>query len=150
MTDEKIIIGQVETVALPEFQMEGLVARIDTGAATSSIHCKDIETLDLPTGESAIAFTLLDDEHPEYTGRRLMTRHYQTRKVRNAMGDDERYVITSEVVFAGKTIVTEFTLTDRESLTYPVLVGRKLLADNFIVDVSQKFAVSKKPRKRKK
>ncbi len=38
--------------------------------------------------------------------------------------------------------VAEFTLADRERLTYPALIGRNILRDLFIIDVSETFRLS--------
>jgi hypothetical protein len=47
-----------------------------------------------------------------------------------------RYVIKTKVTLFGKTFKTEFSLADRQQMRYPVLLGRKLLRNRFIVDVS--------------
>ena len=63
---------------------------------------------------------------------------FDERKIRNSFGNYEyRYVIRTEVNLFGQTISTEFSLADRERMRYPVLIGKKLLVNRFIVDVSQ-------------
>ena len=132
---EKLIVGRTEPVDLPEFGLMGLAAKVDTGARTSSIHCKDVELV-TRDGEQQIAFTLLDPDHPEYTGTRLYAHEFTTKVIRSSMGEEqERYVIESDIVVAGRTVRTEFTLADREAMNYPVLLGRRLLRGNFLVDV---------------
>jgi hypothetical protein len=42
------------------------------------------------------------------------------------MGQDHRYD-------------TEFTLTDRSQMTYPILLGREFLRDVILIDVSRQF-----------
>lgn len=49
---------------------------------------------------------------------------------------EERYVITTGVLIFNKLIKTEFSLTDRSAMKYPILLGRKFLVKRFIVDVS--------------
>ena len=59
--------------------------------------------------------------------------------IRNSFGvSEKRFVIKTHIIVFGRTIQTEFTLADRENLKNPVLLGRKLLRNRFIVDVSQK------------
>lgn len=133
--DTKTIIGRTVDVSFPEFGIEGVASRVDTGAMTSSIHCKDVVEI-TEDGESVLCFTLLDEEHPEFTGSPRVAHTFEKRTIRSSNGDEqERYVIESEIVVAGQTLITEFTLADRESMSFPVLIGRRLLAGHFIVDV---------------
>lgn len=134
------MIGRVERVDLPRFGLVGLEAKVDTGARTSSIHCGDVRVEgEEQDGRRAISFTLLDPEHPGYNGRRFRARGVDTRVVRSSNGEEqERHVIEADIVIAGRTIRTKFTLADRESMNYPVLLGRRLLRDHFLVDVSRR------------
>ena len=132
---DKLVIGRTVAVDFPQLGLESIAAKVDTGAMTSSIHCKDIELVRHPLGEQ-VAFTLLDPDHPEYTGRRLHAPDFTTKKIRSSFGNEqERYVIKSDLIVAGRRLTTEFTLADRESMVYPVLLGRRLLRGNFVVDV---------------
>jgi len=137
---QRIIIGRVERVDFPRFGLEGLEAKVDTGARTSSIHCADVRVeAEDEAGRRVISFTLLDPEHPDYNGRRFRARKVDTRVVRSSNGEEqERHVVEVDVVIAGRTIRTEFTLADREAMNYPVLLGRRLLRGTFLVDVSRK------------
>jgi hypothetical protein len=138
--DDKRIIGRAERVDFPRFGLTGLEAKVDTGARTSSIHCADVRVeTEHEDGSKNISFTLLDPEHPDYNGRRFRARHVDTRIVKSSNGEQqERHVVEADIVIAGRVIRTEFTLADREAMSYPVLLGRRLLRGNFIVDVSRK------------
>jgi hypothetical protein len=59
--------------------------------------------------------------------------------VRSSNGEvQERHVIEADVIIAGRTIRTKFNLADREAMNYPVLLGRRLLKGNFLVDVARR------------
>lgn len=137
---DKRIIGRVERVDFPRFGLTGLEAKVDTGARTSSIHCADVRVeAEHEDGSRHITFTLLDPEHPDYNGRRFRARRVGTRIVRSSNGEEqERHVVEVDVVIAGQTIRTEFTLADREAMNYPVLLGRRLLRGHFLVDVARR------------
>lgn len=137
---DKRIIGRVERVDLPLFGLTGLEAKVDTGARTSSIHCADVQIeSEHEDGSQTISFTLLDPEHPDYNGRTFRARRVDTRTVRSSNGEEQtRHVVEVDLVIAGRTIRTEFTLADREAMNYPVLLGRRLLRGNFLVDVSRR------------
>ncbi len=134
---ETFIIGHRDRVDLPELELFGLPCKIDTGAATSAIHCRHVRVREV-NGVARIIFTLLDPSHAEYNGREYSTANFQERKIKSSFGQTEyRYVITSVVVLFGKSFTTEFTLSDREKMTYPVLLGKRLLRRGFLVDVSK-------------
>ena len=137
---DKQVIGRVERVDFPRFGLLALEAKVDTGARTSSIHCADVRVeAEDEDGRYHISFTLLDPEHPDYNGRRFRARRVATRTVRSSNGEvQERHVIEADVIIAGRTIRTKFNLADREAMNYPVLLGRRLLRDNFLVDVAQR------------
>ncbi|MCW2961646.1 MAG: ribosomal protein modification protein RimK [Thermoleophilia bacterium] len=136
---DKRIIGRIERVDFPRFGLLGLEAKVDTGARTSSIHCADVRVEEEnEDGSRHITFTLLDPEHPDYNGRRFRARRVGTKIVRSSNGEEqERHVVETDLVIAGRTIRTAFTLADREAMNYPVLLGRRLLRGNFLVDVAR-------------
>lgn len=137
---DKQVIGRVERVDFPRFGLLELEAKVDTGARTSSIHCTDVRVeAEDDDGRLHISFTLLDPEHPDYNGRRFRARRVATRTVRSSNGEvQERHVIEADVIIAGRTIRTKFNLADREAMNYPVLLGRRLLRGNFLVDVARR------------
>jgi hypothetical protein len=47
-----------------------------------------------------------------------------------------RYKTKLSIRVKGRLIKATFTLSDRSQKTYPVLLGRRLLKDKFIIDVS--------------
>ena len=60
-----MIIGRKEIVSFPMLDLIDLEAKIDTGAYTSALHCKDIELKKI-NEITHLCFKLLDDSHPEY------------------------------------------------------------------------------------
>jgi hypothetical protein len=74
--------------------------------------------------------------------------------IRNSFGVAElRYVIELRLVLFGEIIQTEFSLADRQQLRFPVLLGRRLLRNRFVVDVAQKnlsYAAKQQDRQQQK
>lgn len=132
----KQIIGMTDLIDFPDLNLIDVQAKIDTGAYTSSLHCKDVRLVKSGL-RSKLSFRLIDK-----TGKgsqRFYTDTFSQRMIRNSFGAAElRYVIQTRVILFGRTIRAEFTLSDRERLKNPVLLGRKLLRNRFIVDVAQK------------
>ena len=50
-----------------------------------------------------------------------------------------RFVVELDIRLGQKLQTTEFTLTDRSNMTYPVLLGRAFLMDLYVVDVARSY-----------
>lgn len=133
---------------LPGLGLYNIHAKIDTGAFTSSLHCSRAEVVN-----GLLEFVLLDDEHPEFTGMKFVFKEYAERDVKNSFGVAERrYVIITSIKIFDEEITAEFSLSDRDALRFPILLGRKILRDRFLIDVTKKNLSfrSNKIRKNKK
>lgn len=136
----KKTIGRVEKVNFPDLALFEIEAKVDTGAYTSSIHCHDIREDEV---EGKIYFKLLDPSHPDYNEKELEYSKYSKTVVKSSTGIPERrYKIKTSIQLGKKIYKTTFTLTDRGSMKYPVLLGRVILVNKFIVDVSGKYILS--------
>ncbi len=134
---KKQIIGRFDVVDLPKMDLFGLDAKVDTGAFTSAIHYHHAEVI-VKDGKKVLHFTLLDPTHPEYNDKDFYFDTFTTREIKNSFGQsEERYIIETDITLFGKNYVTEFSLSDRGSLKFPILLGRKLLQKDFVVDVSK-------------
>ena len=129
------IIGMTDVVDLPDLALFDVQAKIDTGAFTSSLHCKKIKMVRVGS-RTRLSFWVIDKTGEP--ARKFYSDDFSQRMIRNSFGVSEmRYVIKTRIILFGRTIKTEFTLADRERLKNPVLLGRKLLRNRFLVDVSQ-------------
>lgn len=132
------IIGRRERVDFPEFELFNIVAKIDTGAYTSSLHCSHIREVKNKNGEIYLTFRLLDPTHPQYNKNKYISKNYSQKIVKSSNGKSElRYVINTEINLGINTHNIALTLTNRQDMRYPVLLGRKLIKRNYIVDVSK-------------
>ena len=140
-------LGRSDRVDLPGMGLKNIHAKIDTGAYTSSLHCSYAKIV-----EGHLEFVLLDEEHPEFTGMKFVFQDYYQKLVKNSFGEAEwRYVIRTELKVFGKVFLTEFSLSDRDNLKFPILLGRKMLRNRFMVDVSKKnISFRRKLRRRAK
>lgn len=132
MIKDKKIIGRRETVDFPELKLFAITAKIDTGAYTTALHCHDIKE-----DNGSLYFKLLDPSHPEYNEQEHVFTIYKKKAIKNSFGEvEERYVIKTTIKIGKKKIKALISLSDRANMRYPVLIGRKLLKNRFIVDVS--------------
>jgi hypothetical protein len=135
VASDKQVVGAVEKVFLsPPGAM--MPARIDTGAATSSLDARAIERFER-NSERWVRFSIVvPGEEDEITLERKVVRN--VRIIQAVPDEAERRPVVELAVTVGKTTQTaQFTLSDRSNLEYPVLIGRNVLMDIMIVDVSE-------------
>jgi len=133
------IIGRLEPINFPEWDLYGIDAKIDTGAYTSSLHCHHIKSIQKDDGEY-VRFNLLDPSHETYNDKLFELPIHRKKVVKSSNGSrEERFVVKTKVKLSDRLLTAELSLTDRSEMRYPVLVGRKLINGRFIVDVSQKY-----------
>ncbi|MCC5913432.1 MAG: ATP-dependent zinc protease [Balneolaceae bacterium] len=138
-TSDKQKIGRLEKIDLPELDIFGLDAKIDTGAYTSSLHCHHIET-EVRDGVMWVSFNVLDPTHPEYEENPYRAKVHRKKLVRSSNGmTEERVIIKQKTNFAGRKGVIQLSLTDRSEMKYPVLIGRRFLSGKYLVDVSETY-----------
>lgn len=137
-TKNKIrLIGRREFVDFPELKLFYIEAKMDTGAYTSSIHCSDISIKTI-NNNAVLCFKLFDSSHPEFAEHTHRFNEFSKKKIKNSFGEmEERYIIKTSIKLGHKTIRTTLSLSDRENMRYPVLIGRRLLKGKFIIDVNK-------------
>lgn len=131
--------GWVEKVHLLPGEIP-LKAKLDTGAKTSSLHAEDISLFERD-GAKWVRFQLrltdAEDKPHDLTIERPRVRRV---RIKEHEGEyDRRPVIEMRFCLGGKVHEAEFTLTDRGRFVYPVLLGRRFLADFAPVDSRKTF-----------
>lgn len=135
----KLIIGRKEKINFPQWKYKNLVAKIDTGAYTSSINSEIIDSYVKDNVEYVkflpkVFRTIIPRENiielPISKKKNVKSSNGQT---------TERYFVILEIELGGKKREIEFSLHDRKNMKYTILLGRKFLNELYIVDVSQKY-----------
>lgn len=123
------IIGRREFVNFPLLNIHGIEAKIDTGAYTCSLHCSDIY-LKTDNNKTVLCFQLPDNSVHTFDT-------FTKKKIKNSFGEmEERFIIKTLISIGRKKINTSISLSNRDNMRYPMLIGRKLLKGKFMVDVS--------------
>ncbi len=144
----KTIIGRKDKVDLPDFGLENIHVKIDSGAYSCSIDCHYFHEKVID-GVNVLEVIFLEDSHPLYSGKTFHFPEYRLKKVKSSIGKvQDRYFIQGKIVLFGKEFETEFSLSKRHEMKNPILIGRKLLNQNFLIDsslanLSYKFKKSK-------
>ncbi|MFV0447343.1 MAG: ATP-dependent zinc protease [Vibrio sp.] len=138
--DGRLILGEQEWVYVPGLK-ESFRARIDTGATTSSVSAVDVVPFERD-GKDWIKFKIAHDDvmSKEYA---LPVERWVDIRQSSAEGTQRRAVVMAWIQIGDLKEKTEFTLTDRSHLTFPVLLGRSFFKDVALVDVSRKYIQAK-------
>ena len=138
------VLGWVEWVVLEPSNVR-FKAKLDSGAETSSLHATDVEPFER-NGEQWVRFHVVLTDHKEELDDDAVTELQMERPVtrdvlikRHDQESERRYVVTLPFCIAGRQQEAEFTLADRGKWTYPVLLGRRFLEDEVLIDSSDSF-----------
>ena len=138
----KHLVGALELCDLPELAIENLNIRVDTGAATSSLHVDNIEEFERE-GVTWVSF----DIHPNiHDVEQIVRREAKVKAVKRIKSStatrERRYVIETDIVLAGMRWEIQLTLTDRSEMTYLMLLGREAMGGKLIVDPELEYVLS--------
>jgi hypothetical protein len=125
--EEKITVGAEEEVILLPWRVR-LPARIDTGAAKSSLDARE-----LTIGDNMVEFKLPE----KYGSLQLRLPIVEWRHVLSPDGRQRRPVVMLEFCMGSKRIRSKVNLTDRSMVKYPLILGRNFLRGKFVVDVKR-------------
>ncbi|MDB3910050.1 ATP-dependent zinc protease [Gammaproteobacteria bacterium] len=132
-------LGWREWVQLPDLVDVSVKAKVDTGAKTSSLHAFFIEPY-TRDGNPWVKFLL----HPNQNDNDIEVECHAAVSDRREVSDsgghkEKRYVIESSIVIGKDVLIAELTLTDRDSMSFRMLLGRNLLRGSFLVDSGSSF-----------
>lgn len=146
-TDNKSIIGRAEQIDLMDLALQAVPAKVDTGADSSSIWVSSAQQ-----HEDGLHCIFFGQGSEYYTGQTIIfATGYKLTRVANSFGQKElRYKLKLRIKVKGRLVRATFTLSDRSTKTYPILLGRRLLQGKFIVDVSSGQALKSIERQKSK
>lgn len=141
-TEKKRMVGALELCDLPELAITGLNVRVDTGAATSSLHVDNLEEFE-QDGELWVSFDIHPDIHNVSRIERRQAKVVGQKRVKSSTATrEQRYVIHTPIVMASEQWEIQITLTDRSEMTYLMLFGREAMNGRFIVDPEHEYLLT--------
>jgi len=142
----KTTIGWSEYIEFPDWDIHALKAKVDTGARTSALHVEDLRETVPGWVEFYVVLTKTGPRHR----RRVRAQVAKWAKVRSSNGDYKRRCFVKTHVKIGTTLKEiEISLVCREKMMFRMLLGRKALERDFVVDVSKRTLLGiPKARKR--
>lgn len=150
MTDASslTIIGRAEKAELAGLGVKNVPVKIDTGADASSIWAHATE---VKAGKLHAIFFGPGSEFYDNIEHIFESSEYSVTRVANSFGQREiRYKVKLKIKIKGRTINGTFTLADRSTKLYPILIGRSLLKNKFLVDVSKGRPLREEEKRRAK
>lgn len=130
---QKKVIGRAEIVSFPDLGLDNINARIDTGAKTSALWASQAHVTD---GILHVVFFAKESNH--YIAKTFRFEDFETVAVASSNGHiQKRFKVKLLLKIKGKKVRAWFTLADRSSQVYPVLIGRNILLGKFVVDVKR-------------
>ena len=133
-------------MSLPCLGIVGIKAKLDTGAKTSALHAWDI-SLHMVDGQQWIRFSV----HSMHRGKAKYTvceaPLSDRRWVTSSSGARERrYIITTNLQIGSSWWTIELSLTNREGMEFPMIIGREAMRNRLIVDPRASFRAGRHPR----
>lgn len=128
----KTIIGAVEKVRILPGNIV-LKARIDTGATTTSLGVDEMELIH-EDGKDWVEIRIGEVTSKYRVVKFIRIKQHESESVK-------RPVVRLRLILGNVSESVNVTLADRSKFKYKLLIGRNLLYDNFIVDVSQKYTI---------
>ena len=148
---ESLIVGWREWVALPDLGLLAIRCKVDTGAATSSLHATDITRIERE-GMPWVQFAIC----PFHGTRRRLVLQCEApivdeREVISSSGHTETRLVIQTLIRLGlradaPSWPIELTLTDRAALKFPMLLGREAMAGRVLVDAGASYRLGKLKR----
>ena len=134
-----ITVGWREWVALPEWGIKAIKAKIDTGARTSAIHADDIELFERDN-VSLVRFLVRPWQRSDADAVLVESPRIDHLTITSSSGTrTDRPVVLAPLVLGGRQINAEVTLTSRDEMGFRMLIGREALAQGFTVDPTASY-----------
>jgi hypothetical protein len=139
-----LMVGWKEYVDFPEWGVQRVKAKIDTGARTSALDVARCVVVERPSGSVARLDLALNRRRPD----RVVTVEVPVLGlvvVTNSGGArEERPLIEATVRLGSVEKRIRLTVTDRSHMLIPMLLGREALAGSFVVDVGHKYLLGRR------
>ena len=138
-----LLIGWRELLAIPDWGIDAIEAKIDTGARSSAIDVSELE--ELPDGR--VRFQVALDRRREAFSPFIETAICRRVKIRSSFGHTrDRLLVKARIRIGQLDKEIEIGLMPRRRMRSRMLLGRLALAGDFLVDPGSRYAIAKPAR----
>jgi hypothetical protein len=144
MARSPLLIGWKEYVDFVDWRLRRVKAKIDTGARTSALDVLSYELREEPNGDKTATLRLaLDRRHPERVTE-IVTPVLRMVVVSNSSGmREQRPLVETTLRLGAVTKRVRLTIANRSGMRFGLILGRKALEGDFVVDVAKKHLLRK-------
>lgn len=147
MEDEQRIVGWKEYVDLPDWGVEGILAKIDTGARTSALHVTSLQEISDGRVRFEVVVSLKDPNKRFFVEADIA----RESNIKPSSGiTQKRYVVETTMRLGGVDKKVQISLASRKNMYCRMLVGRTALEGDFLVDSAKTYLYGKRKKKKKK
>ncbi|MEM6426148.1 MAG: RimK/LysX family protein [Cyanobacteria bacterium P01_D01_bin.128] len=133
------LIGWREWLTLPELGVDQVKAKIDTGARSSALHVLNLDFFERD-GQSWATFQVFENYATQQSTDAVEMILTDQRHIKNSGGQIEyRPIVRTAVTLGRQSWDIELSLTTRESMRFPMLLGRQAVRGRFWVDPGRSF-----------
>lgn len=139
MLDTPLIFGRKEWVSLPDLGLPAIKAKVDTGARTSALHASSVDIVG-PPERRMVRFTVHPLPLRPDISVSCSARVLAEREVTSSNGEKElRVIIETRLRVGNREWPIELGLTNRESMSHRMLLGRQAIPSSFMVDPASTY-----------
>lgn len=139
-------IGWRELLAIPDWGIAAIEAKIDTGARSSAIDVTELE--ELPDGR--VRFQVALDRRREALSPSIETAVSRRVRIRSSFGHTrDRLLVKTRIRIGPFEKEIEIGLMPRKRMRARMLLGRLALAGDFLVDPGTRHLIAKPARRRR-
>ena len=133
------VLGWREWVSLPGLGIAAIKAKLDTGAKTSALHAWDLR-IHVVDGRQWVRFRVHQVQGGEVASVVCEAPLSDQRWVTNSSGARERRcIISADLRIGPSSWPIELSLTNRDAMEFPMIIGREAMRNRVIVDPRASF-----------
>lgn len=133
------MLGWREWCSLPDLGIPAIKTKVDTGAKTSALHTFQIDPFD-HNGQSSVRFLVHPLQHNNNLILECTAAIKDLREVSDSGGHIERrYIIETMVKIGEHSWPIEMSLTNRDSMRFRMLLGRRAMEEQVLVNPSASY-----------
>jgi len=141
-------IGWREWISLPDFGVDWIKAKVDTGARSSSLHAFGLRTF-TREGSDWVRFRIHPVQRKSAKEVQVEAPVLEFRSIRSSNGKTAvRPVILTHVILLGQSWHIELSLASRDEMGFRMLLGRQAIRGRYLVDPGRSYFSGRPPRKK--
>jgi len=133
------VIGWREWLALPDFGIAAVKAKVDTGARSSALHAHGLR-FEMRDGVEIALFEIHPVQRKSTPSLSVEAVVVDRRRITSSGGQQEiRPVIIAQVELMERKWPIELTLTKRDAMGFRMLLGRQAVRRRFVVNPGRSY-----------